>query len=108
MVPFSFILCGIFGYLARNNLIFNFQVASPEKSAKKGMAEVVEFCYLANSQNPIPRTYNISIKWFPPKEGWLKLNSDGACSGNPSFFSVLDLPAEISIASSFGLNSTSF
>lgn len=26
--------------------------------------------------------------WDPPNEGWIKLNTDGACGGNPGLISA--------------------
>ncbi|KAF7809070.1 putative ribonuclease H-like domain, reverse transcriptase zinc-binding domain-containing protein [Senna tora] len=74
---------------SRNNLIFNLVTVKPEQVAYKGLAAAAEFWHLTNSSKSISQLKdNVHVNWSPPKEGWTKLNTDGACSGNPGVFSV--------------------
>ncbi|WCJ39427.1 Polynucleotidyl transferase ribonuclease H-like superfamily protein [Euphorbia peplus] len=41
---------------------------------------------MCNVSSLLPRT--IWIAWKPPELGWVKLNTDGACKGNPGFASA--------------------
>ncbi|OMO62552.1 hypothetical protein COLO4_33037 [Corchorus olitorius] len=45
--------------------------------------KAVEFSALAISRPPSQLPTFTPVKWFPPKPGWFKLNTDGSALGNP-------------------------
>ncbi|KAF7821833.1 reverse transcriptase [Senna tora] len=77
-------------WLARIDIIFKNNFPSPVNIAKKSVASAVEFFHIAasNSVPPLGQTFSVNVKWSPPSFGWWKLNSDGACSGNPGPFAI--------------------
>ncbi|KAF7823154.1 putative WRKY transcription factor 31 [Senna tora] len=52
-------------------------------------AAAAEYHHLATNGFPhSARSIILNVKWSPPLEGWWKLNTDGACSGNPGPFAI--------------------
>ncbi|KAF7815200.1 reverse transcriptase [Senna tora] len=75
-------------WLARNSLLFKDKPFCANLTAKQGLKSAAELFFLG-SQNirstvPVP----INIKWHPPADSWVKLNTDGACTGNPGPFAI--------------------
>ncbi|KAF7827683.1 reverse transcriptase [Senna tora] len=53
------------------------------------MAAAAEYYHIAfNAPSPSTNSITLNVQWTPPLEGWWKLNSDGACSGNPGPFAI--------------------
>ncbi|KAF7840012.1 reverse transcriptase [Senna tora] len=77
-------------WLARNNTIFNNTMPSPVIIAKNCIASAAEFFHVASglSVPSFDQSVILNINWNPPTVGWWKLNSDGACSGNPGPFAI--------------------
>ncbi|KAF7834213.1 reverse transcriptase [Senna tora] len=77
-------------WLARNDSIFNNITPSPVIIAKISIASAVEFFHVANDfpSPPLGQSLSFNVKWNPPKFSWWKLNSDGACLGNPGPFAI--------------------
>ncbi|KAF7805417.1 reverse transcriptase [Senna tora] len=55
----------------------------PASSGRKVFVKSVEFSHLAKDFLPKVDINRCWVKWVPPPDGWLKLNTDGSCLGNP-------------------------
>ncbi|KAF7830619.1 Trimethylguanosine synthase [Senna tora] len=84
----NFIYCLWHIWLSRNQLIFKNQNWPPNMILRKGLAAAAEFFHLNPQHSSLLNSNNIQIKWHPPIANWWKLNTDGACSGNPGPFAI--------------------
>ncbi|KAF7830841.1 reverse transcriptase [Senna tora] len=70
-------------WLNRNRVIFQDLHSLPASSGRKVFVKSVEFSHLAKDFLPKVDINRCWVKWVPPPDGWLKLNTDGSCLGNP-------------------------
>ncbi|KAF7837231.1 uncharacterized protein G2W53_005713 [Senna tora] len=71
---------------ARNNLFFKQKNLVPTLVAKRAIASAAEFHFLTDNKNRSMSQDTRLVRWKPPPEGWLKLNTDGSSSND--LFSV--------------------
>ncbi|KAF7812327.1 reverse transcriptase [Senna tora] len=79
---FVYGLCEL--WLNRNRFIFNGAHSLPASCGRNTYIKSVEFTHLAKDVLPLSSYGSVWVKWTAPSEGWWKLNTDGACAGNPS------------------------
>ncbi|KAF7814411.1 reverse transcriptase [Senna tora] len=86
-----FIYCLWHIWLGRNQCVFNNQTFTPQVILKCSLVVAAEYFHLNPHPSPLQRSDSILLKWQPPPHNWWKLNTDGACSGNPGLFAIGDL-----------------
>ncbi|KAF7844846.1 reverse transcriptase [Senna tora] len=83
-----FIYCLWHIWLGRNQCVFNNQTFTPQVILKRSLAAAAEYFHLNLLPRPLQCSDSILLKWQPPPHNWWKLNTNGACSGNPGPFAI--------------------
>ncbi|KAF7839409.1 zinc finger BED domain-containing protein RICESLEEPER 2-like [Senna tora] len=73
-------------WLSQNKLIFENRVVDHARIGKRILMGASEFVHLGGNDKLVKNqnSTEILVQWKPPLQGWLKLNTDGSCIGNPS------------------------
>lgn len=72
-------------WLDRNNRVFHSDRPSKhsEQLTRECMQRALEFFFIVGSGYRVGVLQQILIKWKPPSDGWVQLNTDGSLLGNP-------------------------